>query len=223
MSVVADFSVPAEAFCLGNTLEAVPTATAELDRVVAHSPNHVMPFVWVIDTDRETFDAALAEDSTVSSSSVSDSFEGTYLYHMDWAPVVEERLGVVLDHHGVILEARGTGGGWRLWVRFGSREDFSGFSDHFGEFGEVTLHRMTSQETPGGVNYGVTAKQREALLAAFDAGYFDTPRAATGDEVAEQLGITQQSVSRRLRRGIDTLIEFTLDRHRDDRPPEGLL
>lgn len=215
MSVIADFSVPADAFCLAETLDAVPTATVELDRMVAHSPDHVMPFVWVMDADREPFDAALAEDSTVEDASVTDAFEEAYLYHVDWADVVEDRLGVVLDHEGVVLEARGTGEKWQLWVRFGSREYFSEFRDHFEEFGEVTLHRMTAQRTPGGTQYGVTATQRETLLAAYDAGYYDTPRRATGERLAERLGVSQQSVSRRLRRGTRTLIEFTLDRHRD--------
>lgn len=216
MSVVANFSVPARAFCLGESLEAVPTATVELDRVVAHSPTHVMPFVWIIGTDRENFDAALAEDPTVENANVTDSFEETHLYHIDWASVVDERLSIILDHGGVVLEARGAGEKWRLWVRFDSREYFSEFRDHFSEFGEVTLHKITSPNTPGGVQYGVTTKQREALLTAFDAGYYDMPRTATGEEIAQELGISQQSVSRRLRRGINSLIKYTLDRHEID-------
>lgn len=216
MSVVADFSVPADAFCLGSALNAVPAMTVELDRVVAHSPDHVMPFVWVIDADRAAVDAAVAEDSTVESADVTDSFEDVHLYHVDWADVVAERLHTILDHDGVALEARGRGDKWRLLVRFSSREHFSTFRDHFRAFGEVTLHQMTSAQTPGGVQYGVSAKQREALLAAYDSGYYDTPSASTGEDVARQLGVTQQSVSRRLRRGVRSLIENTLDRHRDE-------
>ena len=215
MSVVADFSVPAAAFCLGDALGDVPTATAELERVVAQSPMHVIPFVWFVDTDREAIDAALAEDPTVKNANITDSFEKTHLYHIDWASVVDERLRIILDHEGVVLEARGAVDKWRLWVRFASRDYFSEFQDHFSEFGEITLHQITTQQTPGGIQYGVTAKQREALLAAFDAGYFDTPRAVTAEDVAQQLDISQQSVSQRLRRGTNRLIEYTLDRHRD--------
>lgn len=216
MSIVADFGVPADAFCLGETLAAVPSATAELDRVVAHSPDHVMPFVWIVDADRAAVDAAVVEDPTVEAATVTDAFEDAYLYQFDWADVVAERLHAVLDHDGVVLEARGAGDGWRLRVRFGSREHFSVFREHFRQFGAVTLHQLTSPRTPGGVQYGVSDKQREALLVAFDAGYYDNPSAATGEDVARQLGITQQSVSRRLRRGTTALVEHTLGRHRDD-------
>lgn len=216
MSVIAEFTVPVDAFCLGHALDTVPTATAELDRVVAHSPDHAMPFVWLVDTERGPFEAALAEDLSVETAEVTDAFDGTYLYHVDWADVVAERLHAILDHDGVILEARGTSDGWRLWVRFASREHFAGFRDHFAEFGHVDLKQMTSPKRPGGGQYGVSPKQREALLAASDAGYYDTPSTATGEDIAAEMGVTQQSISRRLRRGTKVLIENTLERQRDD-------
>ena len=216
MSVVADFSVPADAFCLADSLQALPETTAELDGVVAHSPDHVMPFVWLVDAGREAFGAALAEDPTVEAAEVTDSFDDAHLYHVDWAEVVSERLHLILDHTGVVLEATGTGGEWRLLVRFSSREQFAGFQEHFEAFGTVELNRITSPRTPGGVTYGVSAKQREALLAALDAGYYDTPAAARGEEIAEALGVTQQAISTRLRRGTATLVENTLDRHRTE-------
>lgn len=216
MSIVADFSVPAEAFCLGDSLATVPEATAELDRVVAHSPAHVMPFVWVLDTDLNAFADAVVEDPTVEQAEVTDSFEAAHLFQFYWADIVSKRLQLILDHNGVVLEARGAGDQWRLWVRFGDQENFSEFQDHFQEFGEVTLHRLTSPQMPGTFQYGVSAKQREALLAAYDLGYYDTPSAVNGADIADQLEITQQAVSERLQRGAKTLIKNTLDRHRTD-------
>lgn len=216
MSIIADFRVPVDAFCLGDALATVPRATAELDRVVAHSPTHVMPFVWVVDADRSAFDAAVAEDETVEAATVTDTFEEAHLYHFEWTTAVSERLRTILDHDGVVLEAQGTDDEWQLRVRFGSRDYFAEFRDHFTQFGELTLDQLTSPRAPGGIQYGVTVKQREALLAAYDAGYFETPSTATGEELAEQLGVSQQSVSRRLLRGTNTLIENTLERHRDD-------
>lgn len=216
MSVVAEYSLPVEAFCLGETLRSVPAATVELDRLVAYSPDYVIPFLWVMNTDRETFDAAVTDDSTVDEAEVSDSFDETYLYQMSWAEIVSERLQVILDHEGIILEARGSGEEWRFEVRFGSRDHFSDFREHFAEFGDVTLHQLRPPATPGDLSYGISTKQRKALLAAYDAGYYDTPSTANGTEVARQLDITQQALSARLKRGIATLIETTLGRQRDE-------
>lgn len=215
MSIVADFSVPTEAFCLGETLQTVPTATVELDRLVAHNPDYVMPFVWLIDGAQEDFDAAVAADPTVMDATVTDSFDDTFLYQVSWADTVSDRLNIILDHDGVILEARGSGDEWRLWVRFGSRSHFDEFRDHFDEFGEVSLHQMTRPQTPGGIQYGVSEKQRDALLAAYDLGYYDVPATGSGEELAERFGISQQAVSNRLRRGVSTLIKNTLGRHRE--------
>lgn len=215
MSLVAEFSVPVGAFCLGETLRSVPSTTVELDRIVAHSPDYVMPFVWVLDGDQAVFEDALEADSTVVAAELTDSLDGTHLYQMTWADLVSERLQVILDHDGVILEARGTSESWRFGVRFGSHDHFTDFQDHFGGFGEVTLHQLKSPQLPGDVTYGVSEKQRAALLAAYDAGYYEASGGATGEDIARGLDITQQAVSKRLQRGISTLLENTLDRHRE--------
>ena len=175
-----------------------------------------MPFIWVLNTDRDTSDAALADDPTVETAAVTDSFDGALLYQVAWTDVVGERLQAILDHAGVVLEARGAENEWRLRVRFGTRDHFKEFREHFEQFGEVVLHQLTSPQTPGKGQYGVTPEQRDALLAAYDAGYYETPSGVTGEELAQGLGITQQSVSQRLRRGVTALIENTLARHRED-------
>jgi hypothetical protein len=216
MSIVAEFDVPTAAFCLETTLAACPDATVELDGLVAHSPDHVMPFVWVLDADRGVFEAAAADDPTVEAAEVTDSFDDTYLYQFTWADVVSTRLHVILDHDGVVLEARGRDDTWHLAVRFGSREHFSEFRDHFSQYGEVTLQKLTPTNALGDGQYGVSSKQREALLAAYDAGYYGVPSETPGEDVARELDISQQAFSRRLKRGTTALLENTLVRQRDD-------
>lgn len=216
MSLVAEFSVPAEAFCLGEALDTVPNATVEFDRLVAHPPDHVMPFIWVLNTDQDTFDAALADDPTVETAAVTDFFEDALLYQVAWTDVVGERLQAILNHEGVVLEARGSENEWRLLIRFGTRDHFEEFREHFEQFGEIVLHQLTSPQTPGKGQYGVSPEQRDALLAAYDAGYYETPSEVTGEELAQDLGITQQAVSQRVRRGVTALIENTIARHREN-------
>lgn len=215
MSLVAEFGVPVGAFCLGETLQTEPSVTVELDRIVAHSPEYVMPFVWMVDGEQGDFEAALATDPTVANAEMTDSFDGASLYQMTWTETVAERLQVILDHDGVLLEAHGSGDGWLFSVRFGSPDHFTEFREHFEAYGSVTLHRLKSPRLPGDLTYGVSRKQREALLTALESGYYDTPGTATGEDLAETLGISQQAVSRRLQRGVCTLLENTLGRHRE--------
>ena len=53
---------------------------------------------------------------------------------------------------------------------------------------------------------GPTDNQREALLFALEAGYFEEPREVTLGEVATGLGIPQPAASGLLRHGIKRLI-----------------
>lgn len=47
-------------------------------------------------------------------------------------------------------------------------------------------------------------------MLASERGYFDVPRVVTVDELADDLGVSTTSVSERLRRGIDNLVDNTL-------------
>ncbi|WP_254767902.1 helix-turn-helix domain-containing protein [Salinilacihabitans rarus] len=44
----------------------------------------------------------------------------------------------------------------------------------------------------------ITDKQREAIRAAYDAGYFERPRRADLDDLAEELGVSPSAVSQRI-------------------------
>lgn len=54
-------------------------------------------------------------------------------------------------------------------------------------FGEPSYRRVLDE--------ALTDRQREVIAAAFEAGYYDWPRGCTGEEVAEQLGITSATFS----------------------------
>ncbi|MFB6133804.1 MAG: helix-turn-helix domain-containing protein [Halanaeroarchaeum sp.] len=44
----------------------------------------------------------------------------------------------------------------------------------------------------------LTDKQREAFIAAIESGYYDSPRQATLDDIAAELGVSKSAVSQRL-------------------------
>ncbi|MFC7141315.1 helix-turn-helix domain-containing protein [Halosimplex aquaticum] len=212
MSVVGEFTVPAEAFALGESLDVDPSLTVEFDRLVAHSRDWIMPFLWVSAPEDafEPFEEALAGDPSVEAFEATDAFPGARLYKMTWCREVARVVDLVLDHEGAILEATGQSGEWRLRVRFGDRERLGQFHAHFKNSGDVALHQLFSPSEPHSGTFNLTPKQRDALLAAYDAGYFETPRGATATELAEGFGISQQAFSQRLDRGIDRLVEDAL-------------
>jgi predicted DNA binding protein len=56
----------------------------------------------------------------------------------------------------------------------------------------------------------LTELQQETLVAALEAGYYELPREVTMGELAERLGVSQQALAKRLRRGYRNLIEDSL-------------
>jgi hypothetical protein len=75
-------------------------------------------------------------------------------------------------------------------------------------FDLVRLHEMSYTQT--GSQFGLTPKQHEALVTAWQMGFFELPRETSMEAVADELGIRPQSLSDRLRRAQNTLIGDTL-------------
>lgn len=81
--------------------------------------------------------------------------------------------------------------------------------------GNVELERVAelTSETSGdhsldtSVKSKLTKDQREALLAAIRAGYFNVPRDATASEVADDLGISKSAFLDRMKRAERTVFE----------------
>ncbi|WP_217493319.1 helix-turn-helix domain-containing protein [Haladaptatus sp. W1] len=66
------------------------------------------------------------------------------------------------------------------------------------------------EEADPGYQFGLTQEQREALVLALNRGYFSTPSEITLDELANQLGITSQAVSNRVRLGTEKVLRSVL-------------
>ena len=70
------------------------------------------------------------------------------------------------------------------------------------------MHALTPVETA--TEAALTDKQQATLIIAYNRGYFNSPRDITLEELGEELGITPQAVSSRLRRGMSQILGNTL-------------
>lgn len=67
---------------------------------------------------------------------------------------------------------------------------------------ETTIERFGKYDLgQGPIPPGLPDRQREALVTALELGYFDTPRTAARDEVAERLDCAPSTASEHLRKG----------------------
>lgn len=213
MSVVAEVRVSADEFELGRLFEAGmrPDAAVELETMVP-AGNGVVPYFRLRTEHLDGFLDTVREEAIVEDLRVVDDFGGRALLAFDWEATDDPLFGGVLQSGVAVLDASGRGGTWTFELRFDGSSDLDAFREHCVEVGiDLDLVRMRRSSSPGfDLSFGLTGPQHEALALAVDRGYYDVPRRCTTAELAVELGISDQAVSERLRRGVFGLVRHTV-------------
>lgn len=219
MSVIVEFTVSADTLALSETLKKVPEMVVEIERVVAHGESHVMPYFWIRRGDYEKFETAVNEDSSAQNVTKLDEYEEGTLYRAEWTENIESIVYAYTEIGATIIEATGRADNWEIRMRF----DDEGLVAEFQEYcrqNDISfeLNRLYHPSEPmAGGQFGLSPKQRIALITALELGYFDIPRAVSMGELAGEIGVSQQSVSKLLRRAHRNLITNVLTvSHPDD-------
>lgn len=210
MSVVAEFTIPPEVLPFGETLVTTPNTEIEVERIVP-TQESALPFFWVWGCEPELFLEDAETEPHVSNINLLSQVEDGALFQAEWAPDAQLINGIrQLD--ATIIEAVGTADHWRFEVRTQDQSAFSDFQDIFEEEGvSIELQRLYDLDQLVEGNYqSLTPEQREALIAAYQEGYYDQPRQTTQEELGEQFEISHRAVSDRIRRGTQNLIAETL-------------
>lgn len=211
MTIFGEFHVPSEAFALHRTLQRVPDTAIEIERVVA-SKERLTPYFWVVSDDLAAFEDAASDDPSVSDLRELDVYDSSALYRAEWTRNVEAIAFAYTNVGAIIIEAAGKAEAWELQIRFDDRRRLDEFRDYCADEDiQFALNRLYDESQPrSGAAFGLTEKQAEALLTAWERGYFEVPRQVTLAEVAEELAISKESLSKRLRRGNDALVTNAL-------------
>lgn len=220
--LLATFHLDHEAVALDRAFEELPEMEVEAERIAAHSTEWTMPCLWVAHDDLDEVDAAFQADPSVATVVETEEFDDEKYYHVDWADAVEERVNAYIDKEGSILRAEATDAGWQLQFRFVHRDQFDAFREHLTDAGHTfRLLDIIEPGTPR-LSFGdLTPDQRDALVAAFDSGYYDIPRGVTGQDLADQLDMSPQALSELLRRGTANLIDAMLTTPAEPDSDEG--
>ena len=211
MSVITEFQISSADFELGRILQVDTASSIELETLVPTGGNTV-PLFWIHNSTRQSFVETVKGHPTVNDAVAVDEFDDRTLFTLDW-DANEDRIFRGLDRHGgQLLSAIGQADVWRFEVRFASHESFSEFTAYCESDGvDLEVTRVYNPTKPdAGPWYGLTDPQREALDLAVSEGYYDIPRECTTKELADELGISDQAVTERLRRAIVSLTSNTL-------------
>lgn len=168
---------------------------------------------------------ALERDPTVSTPTILTTSGDRTLVGVDLDP--EASLASVyaqlVELDGSVQSVSATEGSWDFELFFPDRKALSTFYERCREANPDVVCRAVSisNDFPTEPTYGTTEPQRETLRTALELGYFDVPKRTSLVEVADDLGLSDQAVSERLRRGTASLVRSCLVDERADSAPSA--
>ncbi len=217
MSILVEFQIATERFELGECVAQYEDLRVELERIVPLE-DHAIPYIWVTGPS-QTIDAlteTLEESNAISSVTTLDRLEVNgsdweqQLYSVEWVLDKLEIIKGIIIAKGVLMEGECVNNYWTLRLQFPDHDNVAEFYQYLADnditdFSIQSVFELQSRSERT-QQYDLTSDQREAITLAAQQGYFDTPRRVTLDELGEELGISEQAISQRIRRANKKII-----------------
>lgn len=212
MATVVDMTIPTSQFALTETFDVVPGATVESVCVAAHSPGSVLPFLRARTSKTTEFDDALRADTTTRRVTSLSAEDDCTLYRIRWAPQVRRVIETFVQADGSLLGVNGEADRWKLRLLFPDQasvsKTYNNWRDHSIDPSIQRVNGVSDTVDYNGID--LSSCQEETLIEAFQSDYYDVPRGITLDGLADELDVSHQALSERLRRGHRNLIATTL-------------
>lgn len=164
-------------------------------------------FLWAPNGNRSSLAAWLTSQGAFDRVENSTSSPRVVVAKTTQLPGDWERLIDLSINRTIVVRADGTA----MLTLAGPRELISRVFAQLRSDAEADLSRVRLAETSDDQKPRLTPEQRQALEAAYEAGYFDVPREIRLSELAADLGRSQGALSEILRRATRRLIEAQLD------------
>jgi predicted DNA binding protein len=214
VSVLAGVLVDAGAFALGEVFAGID-ARIELARVVPLDG----AFTPCVRIDRpediDAFERQVEADLRVERVWRLGGGVDRVLYRIEWAEgedlAATDDVLAAIRAGGLLVEraVASPAGQWLFRLRAPGYEAISAFEAACSDAGIAIDVREIAHDPMDGTAYGLTDKQREALVLAFDEGYFDVPSETSLSELATLLNISRQAYTRRLDRALRNYLSST--------------
>lgn len=210
MSTIAEFSLAPEKLSFAASLSATPSVELDVER--EYGIHSVMPvvFCWARGGDLDAFEAVLADDETVTDVTRLGDTGDRRLYRAKLTGATSVvTYDVWMELGAARLEWRYADGRWYARMRFPDRKALVAFREFCDENDlDFQLDRLYDTDPDRGPPRDrLTSRQRETLRLANERGYFEIPRAVTLTDLANELGVSNQAVSERLRRGCGRVVD----------------
>lgn len=212
MSVIGEFTIGSREFALGSVLDRTPEMSIEIDRIVPAAKPGV-PYVWATGGDFDEFERRARESPLIESLVPVDRADGNALYRVEWTEGTESLLQEISRADVALLEAYRDGDRWFFRLRFDGHDDLEAFHAYC-ETNDITyrLVRVYPDVERQGrtAAFDLTPEQHDTLVLAIDRGYFEVPRRITLQRIGDEMGVSPQAVSERVRRAAHKVLRTIL-------------
>jgi predicted DNA binding protein len=213
MGVIVDLRIPAHQFEFGRQFPVRGDAT-EVERVESVGDGDVSVFSFSEPVEDRSGGSVGNPCIDVEGCrlEVIETFDDQHVYLVTWDSDADPFFRLLDEYDGVVRRGTGTPDAWAFETRFPTHEAFAGFRSACVDRSlGAEVERVYNPTRRGtGAWYGLTPRQRRTLELAVERGYYDIPRRCTTIELADELGISDQAVTERLRRGIVTFVTNAL-------------
>ena len=206
----ARFGLPAGEFALASLFESVPDARVEIEPAVANPDDHALLVVKTDGHNREV-DAALRSDPNTAAVEHFGNRGDSWRYRVTWKGRPQRLIQQLIAADVSVVSVQGRSGEWELRLLAPDREGIAKADEIMNDLDcGADCQQILTAGNEYSTRSGLTTEQREALVTAFEKGYYNVPRDATATDVADDLDISHQALSERLRRAHRHLVETEL-------------
>lgn len=178
-------------------------------------PEHSVYSFWVEAEDFDAVEAAFDEDHTVTDYTFVSETSNRRTYRLAYSERAILVSSPIVEMDGLMLDSRSHRSGWLLTLQLPDNSTLDSLHKRANEEGiqvDVTeIHQTVPDD--GKPELPLTEAQIEALVSAYEHGYYDEPRETSLEELGSIMGISRTAVSGRLKRASSRLIEARLDEH----------
>jgi len=205
MTTIAELSLSVAEFALAQTVEHRPALEIRVESVVAEGPTRTAPLVWFSNVDPAELERALEADPTIADyrQLLERTADGDLFYRLEYAERAASVCRRLYANDGTVLDAEICDEQWTFRLLFPHREGLAAAVSALEERDiTVDVRRMVEagQDEQFETTAALTEPQQEAIAEAYRQGYYDVPREISLEELANELDISHQALSERLRR-----------------------
>jgi predicted DNA binding protein len=205
MGVIATLGVASDDTVLGQLADSTPTSEIEVEPTIPVG-DEVASLVWMYAGDQSEVQRSIDAGSIAEVTDIVESHDDHTLYRLNWHER-DELVQALRCSDAVLLEASGNADRWRFRIQFADSADLSRFQQECSEKDlDVVPTRIVNGDKSAECADHLSQEQREVIRLGLQDGYFEVPRQCNLQTIADQLDISDQAASARLRRGLNHLL-----------------